>query len=55
MLLHIAEQEVEGTEGKKTKFVSVIDWITVEGMFEMRILSCCTFKINLLLKFKEIR
>lgn len=31
MLLHIAEQNIDGTEGKKSKFVSVIDWITVEG------------------------
>lgn len=31
LLLHIAEEVIEGSDGKKTKFVSVLDWITIEG------------------------
>ncbi|KAE8747262.1 hypothetical protein FOCC_FOCC005908 [Frankliniella occidentalis] len=31
LLLHIAEQEIEGSDGKKSKFSSVIDWVTIEG------------------------
>ncbi|KAK3912429.1 NudC domain-containing protein 1 [Frankliniella fusca] len=31
LLLHISEQEIEGSDGKKSKFASVVDWITIEG------------------------
>lgn len=45
LLLHVDEQEIEESKGKKTRFVSVIDWITLEGL-------CIHLKIFIFFNFE---
>ena len=44
LLLHVDEQEIEESKGKKSRFVSVIDWITLEGGY-LKFLSFKAFLI----------
>lgn len=46
LLLSVAEQDVKESDKKKSKFVSVMDWVVFEGLLRIFCITKCPSLLN---------